>query len=439
MLHSFLLLRLVLIVFCFVAIESATFQRMIRSDVVPRVHPLASIHQQVLVEQTFPGVNPDQAKDAWLEYVWKQGGGLLGTFVVQDDEMTTPSRGRVKIGEERRRRIFPACVQEELVMIPAQDDDSVRNHKNEIHDTTALTLQYHVTDMGILSTWLVPDSHFASVTFQAVGDNNGTTSSVKMTWKVDFESRNWPYFWQAFTQFNIETISDNLASYLHPPIKYTQRTKLRLPDNDDRSSGTKTKEQLLANEWVDFIWKQGGGLPVPFLVLDEQRRIVIPPFLLERLIPSSNDGTIEYTVDNPGLLTYPVHSHRGRVCFESVAAVEGKESCSMVDMVWDVEIRPWRGLAWLVKPFTAAIASTLGRNFKTHVQEPGVMVPLAPPRGKGQAFAQIAKDSWLGGVLAAHLVDRRSTLQQTLSLVQPWTWGRSKATDDFGEIGEWIR
>ena len=45
-------------------------------------------------------------------------------------------------------------------------------------------------------------------------------------------------------------------------------------------------------------------------------------------------------------------------------------------MVWEVEIRPFRGWAWIVEPFTAAVITTLARNFKVHVNEPGATVKL---------------------------------------------------------------
>jgi hypothetical protein len=45
-------------------------------------------------------------------------------------------------------------------------------------------------------------------------------------------------------------------------------------------------------------------------------------------------------------------------------------------------------------------------------------------------FGKISKPTWLGGVLEYHLSDKRSTMNQTLSLIQPWTWGRSGAGDE---------
>jgi hypothetical protein len=59
----------------------------------------------------------------------------------------------------------------------------------------------------------------------------------------------------------------------------------------------------------------------------------------------------------------------------------------------------------------------------------------APRGGSDSSFGNIPKDTWLGGVLAAHLTDKRSTVEQTIAMIQPWTWGRS--TDEIGEGEEW--
>ena len=68
------------------------------------------------------------------------------------------------------------------------------------------------------------------------------------------------------------------------------------------------------------------------------------------------------------------------------------------------------------------------------------MVALKPPRGGGgedNTLFQIRKDSWIGGVLDAHLRDKRSTALQTLAIFQPWTWGRTEKDDEEGEREEW--
>ena len=113
-------------------------------------------------------------------------------------------------------------------------------------------------------------------------------------------------------------------------------------------------------------------------------------------------------------------------------------------MKWEVEIRPWpEPWATIVKAFTAAVVSCYARNFKCHLEEgKNAMVALKPPRGGGggdnnNTLLQIRKDSWLGGILEAHLQDKRSTAEQTVALFQPWTWGRTAADDEEGEGEEW--
>ena len=97
-------------------------------------------------------------------------------------------------------------------------------------------------------------------------------------------------------------------------------------------------------------------------------------------------------------------------------------------MDWRIEIRPYPE-PWetVVKVFTAAVVSSYARNFKCHIQEGGeATVALKPPRGGGDiTFSQVRKDSWIGGVLDAHLGDKRDTVSQTIAMLQPWTWGRT--------------
>lgn len=328
------------------------------------------------------GVTPSQAKDAWLLYQWKQGGGL-------------PVVVRQEYGDERR--LLPIGMQE--VLVDTKSD-------NEIC--------YRVTDMGLFSGDLLHDSHSATVQFVSIGE--GPTD---MIWNVEFQAKNRADFWKAVTEMNVKAASANLASYLAPPRMYRRTTRLS-PTNNNVN---------LCNEWINFVWKQGGGLPLPPPIqLNDKTRMIVPPFLVERIV-STTDNEIEYTVDNPGLFTYQAYTHAGRVTFQSIP--DSKD----VDMMWEVQVRPFRGWNVLVESFTSAVITTLARNFKSHINEPDATVKLAPPRGKGEAFGEVSKDSWLGGVLDAHLSDKRSTAEQTLAIFQPWTWGRS--SDAEGEAGEW--
>ena len=42
----------------------------------------------------------------------------------------------------------------------------------------------------------------------------------------------------------------------------------------------------------------------------------VPPFLIVRCVDVDYPHSMEYGVENPGLLTYPVSHHRGRITFE---------------------------------------------------------------------------------------------------------------------------
>lgn len=348
----------------------------------------------VHVEESFPGIQPDEAMDAWLSYQWERGGGLFGVVVFQENKET--------------RRLAPIWMEETLLQNDDDDDDETNEQ--------ACSLRYKVTDMGLLAFDIEESSHSADVHF--VFDENKL--STTMIWDVSFEAINRRSLWQGITEGNIAAASKNLASYLSTPCLYRRSTKLR--------HATSAADAM--DEWVQFVWKEGGGLPLPPAIqLNEKDRMVVPPFLIERLVSKDTEkNEIRYTVVNPGQFTYQVHTHAERVTFIESQAGE-------VEMVWEVEIRPWRGYESTMKLLTSVIVSTIARNFKAHIAEPGATIALAPPRGKGEAFGQVSKNSWLGGVLAAHLADKRSTMEQSIAMFQPWTWGR--CTDDPGEEEEW--
>jgi hypothetical protein len=120
-----------------------------------------------------------------------------------------------------------------------------------------------------------------------------------------------------------------------------------------------------------------------------------------------------------------VHTHAGRVRFFN-ASTPGE-----VEMVWDVEIRPLRGWRGFVQEFTEVIISTLSRNLKSHLAEPCVCVRVPGlPGGR-----EVRKDSWWGGVIHASYSDERPAFARAVSLLQPWSWGRSK--DGAHEYASW--
>jgi len=108
-----------------------------------------------------------------------------------------------------------------------------------------------------------------------------------------------------------------------------------------------------------------------------------------------------------------------------------------VQLHWQVEVRPFPAFQAFIESFLEAAITTLSRNLAVHLSEPGAVVRVAPPRGKGESFATVRKETWLGGVLDAHLRDQRSMLEQTFSMFQPWTWGRATDDDPDDAVIEW--
>ena len=363
----------------------------------------------VSIERQLPGLqSPQQAKDAWISYTFRKGGGLPGLIVVPE--------------EGDSRLLLPLGAREKLVE-PAETSTN--------STTSSCQVQYVISEMGpIWQSELEENSHQGQVVFTP--NENG----VQMQWSTSCTAKNRRDFWEAVAKFMVERASDNLVAYLATPRVYQRRTLL---------TGTSPKQAM--EEWVDFGIKAGGGLPFnPPLILptrdDHVADIIrVPPFLRESVLSATSTKDhceVVYQVMNPSIWTcFPVHSHLGRVKFSTLQADDSSTAASdnttVVEMLWEVQVRPMHGWEFFVEGFTDAIVSTLSRNLKVHLAEPGATVKLYQPRGGGDSWAQVPKDSWLGGVLTAHLSDQRSTWEQTLSLLQPWTWGRTQNWDQPGE------
>ena len=97
-------------------------------------------------KQLSDGVTPKQAKDAWMEYHWKKGGGL--PILVLSSE-SSPSADRT---------ILPTLMKERIV--------------EEIHDDEQglVEVKYKVIDAGPFFPGIIPNTHDASVTFQSIDD-----------------------------------------------------------------------------------------------------------------------------------------------------------------------------------------------------------------------------------------------------------------------------
>lgn len=111
---------------------------------------------------------------------------------------------------------------------------------------------------------------------------------------------------------------------------------------------------------------------------------------------------------------------------------------------WEVQIRSYEIVKPIIEKLVEMVVATLVRNLRVKLIEQDAFVSIKPPRGNEkltmgvEEFGKVSKASWLGGVLQAHLSDKRSTIEQTVSLVQPWTWGRSGAGDESDVVQyEW--
>jgi hypothetical protein len=349
-------------------------------------------------------VNPPEAREAWLSYQWRRGGGLP-IFV------HTP--------EENRRVIAPIMMEETILV----EDGAAEAHAAQEENS----IRYKVTNLGwLFGSELEKDSHSATVVFAPDGDG------CIMKWVVTCQAKHRKNLWEQVTYQNIQTVANNLASYTDTPLLYTRKNLLQA-----------TSAQDAMEKWLEFCWKSGAGLPwFSPISLSETDRMYLVPFVKQKLLSLDTDkheivyGSSSADQAGGGGLSFLLHSYKARVQF-----FQSSEKKDEVEMTWTVEVRPCRGWAaqQFLRPLISAIISTSARDFQVHINEPGATVSVAPPRGKGDAFAQVPKDTWLGGVLAAHLSDRRSTMEQTMAMLQPWTWGRCTDDVDAGEGEKWTK
>jgi hypothetical protein len=375
----------------------------------------------VTVERNLP-ISAIQAKEAWNKVVWR---------------------------DSQKRTVWPFWLQEEQQQQHQDHDDDKQQEILKIH-SQVVNLGALQWELQLLPEDVPPGSLVSFAPCPIIGGEvslSGEKSSCcHLTWQVRLAAKH-PQVVHAVTSFWMNACVNEWfdATIATPRLLHRQ---VVIP---------KVTVDAVVNAWLDFVWIQGGGLPLPFppmqlppksssgngteraeLSLSHRslRRIIVPPGLSESILstthhPGDKQGMIRYQVDNPGILTYPVHTHEGLVHFsETTMALEGRDEPS-VQLDWFVEIRPFRQMAWFAEAFTESVVKTLSRNLAVHLSSAPFgsgMVQVSPPRGKGKSFASVRKDSWLGGVLEAHLSDHRSTFQQTLSMLQPWTWGR--ATDE---------
>ena len=268
---------------------------------------------------------------------------------------------------------------------------------------------------------------------------DATTSGCVMTWNVTFSTTRWASLYETVTKWTVGTAATTIQEASSTPRLFSAKTTI------DSSSISHPVDPVFARkECLDFVFAHGGGLPllppIPYgSFLEEgggsarQNLLRIPPLITESVVDTNtSDGMAEFTyrLNDPAWWTFPflVHTHIGRVRFTSL------ESSLIID--WDVEIRPYKVASPMVEKLVEMTVSTLLRNIRVRLTQPNAAVDIYPPRGNsnmlmgGTSFGIVAKDTWLGGVLDAHLSDTRSTMEQTISLFQPWDWGRSGTGDE---------
>jgi len=369
----------------------------------------------VSIQKRFPDATPEQARDAWMDYHWKKGGGLP-ILIVSSDE------------SPKERTILPTLMKEQLL-----DDEVEENQEDQSH----VEISYKVTDAGPLFPGIIPDTHSANVTFEY------TNQATVMNWDVSFETTKFYTLYEAVTQWTVGTSATTVQECLTLPRRLNVKTVI---DGD-------IDPFLARKECLEFVWASGGGLPlippIPFGdILEEgggsaRRSLLrIPPLITESIVDTATtekQTSFEYRLNRPGLTTFPflLHTHIGHVSFTSTA--------TGLAIDWEVEIRPYQIAKPIVEKLVEMTVSTLVRNLRVKLLEPDAVVLIKPPRGNAnltmglEEFGKVSKASWLGGVLESHLCDVRSTKDQTLSLIQPWTWGRSGEGDELDIVQyQWI-
>ena len=358
----------------------------------------------VSIQKRFPDATPKQAKDAWMDYHWMKGGGLP-IFILSSE---SPAE----------RTILPTMMKESLADLDEQ----------KIQDERCVEISYKVTDTGPFFPGIIPNTHSANVTFES------TNQATVMNWDVSFTTSKLQKLYKAITQWTVGTA----ATTVEECLAMTRRLNVRTVINGGICP-------VLARQvCLEFVWSSGGGLPlippIPFGdVLEEgggsaRRNLLrIPPLITESIVDTTTteeQTSFQYRLNRPGWTTFPflVHTHIGNVSFTTTT--QGL----VID--WEVEIRPYQIVKPIVEKLVEMTVSSLARNLRVKLLEPDASVLIKPPRGNAnltmgfEEFGKVSKATWFGGVLESHLSDKRSALEQTLSLIQPWTWGRSGPGDE---------
>lgn len=367
----------------------------------------------------------DCVRKAWVEYHWKKGGGLPIVILEKKPDNGTDN----SIGTEnflgKRRVIAPVFMEETISSFPCPESSAF------------LELEYTVTSPGpFFGPDLVKGSHNGKVSFSSayadISDEMSSEIITTLVWSVQFDAIRLLGLYQAVTEFTIGTAATTVQEAASMPRLFTIAT--RLPVEKIRGNNKQNKDDsayIARSDWLDFLHSAtGGGLPLlPPICFGEvlpegggiaRKKRYLFPFVVETAMvdgPSTVDDGIAtacYQLESPGWWTFPFlfHTHLGRVKFQ--------ETETMVDMSWEVQIRPYAFCAPLVEKMIEAVVTTIARNFRAKVEAPEAMVEIVP------GVLVFPKFTWIGRVVEARTRDERPLFQRSISFLEPWTWGDSR-------------
>ncbi|KAG7374858.1 helicase domain protein [Nitzschia inconspicua] len=351
----------------------------------------------VQVQTSLPkDVTIPQAKQAWLEFCWKQGGGIMvPTFSAESLNSRSDDSNKVEI-PSTREFLIPYGLKQELVPIDTSNSRGID------------VVGYRTIRRGPFWRDILDGSHMATVEFVAErekGRDYKYTTRIprtRMIWKVQFQVHadnsdhdldensvmdftnidytdffsnrlryvlSKPAFWKAWTKFELESATTNLKAYLQTT------TNLISVDHTERMPmGVSPREACDA--WYEYCWRGGGGgstgLP-PVTFQQGRQRWILPAMLEEEIVSTDYDESshVVYRVNNPNLFTYPVHFHQGNVRFEQTNAN------TPTVLLWNVQLRPYRKFLGYGLQFWAKSSMVVAsRNLRHYLEQRQTAQPV---------------------------------------------------------------
>jgi hypothetical protein len=336
------------------------------------------------------------AKQAWLEYCWKQGGGIMvPTFGVTSSTGDRPENDI----PSTREFLIPWGLKQELVDVSG----SVSNKKD------LALVGYRTTRRGPFWQDVVPRSHMATVEFVPertqqdyryttqvpptrmiwkvrfdvpVNDNvnnaqgNATDASSTEEEEVEFAGVDHPKvhpntrlrhvlsktaFWKAWTSFQLKAATKNFLSHLETPSNL-----ITIDHTETLPRGVSPQQALEA--WYEYCWCGGGGgatLIPPLHFQQGRQRWILPALLEEEIMSMDYDEPchVIYQVNNPNPFTFPVHYHQGTVRFKQHSAD------APTVLLWNVQVRPYRKyVGYGVQFWTKTSMARASRNLSKHLE-----------------------------------------------------------------------